>query len=136
MSARLLHGETNLLPPAAWKNASFRHKRVIAAEMFDSNSSYAFRKTIAMAIAAIITLFGSKPLARILYLSLLSSGTAALVVGGVIVLSIDVAGIFISRIFLGAKEWPTSLAEAIHRSDLVQAPLAAIELRWGYKWQG
>lgn len=162
VSALLQYGETQLFLPAVWKDAGFRQKRIVATKVFDGNSSYTFRKKLTMAIDA-ITSFSSKPLTGIFYLGLISSGFAALVIlyllarkllwghvflgwtslmatlfliGGVIIFSIGVVGIYISKIFLEVKGRPTSLVRAIYHGDRVDAPLATDESNREREWQG
>lgn len=162
VSALLQYGETELFLPAVWKEAGFRQKRVVATKVFDGNSSYTFRKKFTMAIDA-ITSFSSKPLTGIFYLGLLSSGIAASVIlyllalklfwghvflgwtslmaalfliGGVIIFSIGVVGIYISKIFLEVKRRPTSLVRAIYHCDRVHAPLATEDPFKEGEWQG
>ncbi|WP_434715343.1 glycosyltransferase family 2 protein [Paraburkholderia sp. A3RO-2L] len=156
------YGETELFLPAVWKDAGFRQKRIVATKVFDGNSSYTFRKKLTMAIDA-ITSFSSKPLTGIFYLGLLSSGVAALVIlyllaqklfwgrvflgwtslmaalfmiGGVIVFSIGVVGIYISKIFLEVKGRPGSLVRAIYQGDRAQVPPASNDSRRDHEWQG
>ena len=162
VDALMQYGETELFLPAVWKDAGFRQKRVVATKVFDGNSSYTFRKKLAMAIDA-ITSFSSKPLIGIFYLGLFSSGTAALailylfvqklfwgrvflgwtslmaalfLIGGVIIFSIGVVGIYISKIFLEVKGRPTSLVRAIYQGDRVHAPLATGDSHRKHEWQG
>jgi len=158
--ALLQYGETELFLPAVWKEAGFRQKRIAATKVFDGNSSYTFRKKLTMAVDA-ITSFSSKPLIGIFYLGLLSSGTAALVVlylfvqklfwgrvflgwtslmaalfliGGIIIFSIGVVGIYISKIFSEVKGRPTSLVRAIYQGNRVDAPPAAYDSSRGHEW--
>ncbi|MFM0363704.1 glycosyltransferase family 2 protein [Paraburkholderia sediminicola] len=162
VDALLQYGETELFLPAVWKDAGFRQKRIAATKVFDGKSSYTFRKKLIMAIDA-ITSFSSKPLTGIFYLGLLSSGAAVLVIlyllaqklfwgrvflgwtslmaalfliGGVIIFSIGVVGIYISKIFLEVKGRPTSLVRAIYQGDRVHVALAADNPRREREWQG
>jgi putative glycosyltransferase len=162
VEALLQYGETELFLPAVWKDAGFRQQRMAATKVFDGKSSYTFRKKLTMAIDA-ITSFSSKPLIGIFYLGLLSSGTAALVIlylfvqkvlwgrvflgwtslmaalfliGGVIIFSIGVVGIYISKIFLEVKGRPTSLVRAIYQGERVHAPRAADNTRKEQEWPG
>lgn len=162
VDALLQYGETELFLPAVWKDAGFRQKRIVATKMYDGNSSYTFRKKLTMAIDA-ITSFSSKPLTGIFYLGLISSGTAGLVIlylfvqkifwgrvflgwtslmaalfliGGVIIFSIGVVGIYVSKIFSEVKGRPTSIVRAIYQGDRVRAPLAADDSRREQEWQG
>ena len=162
VSALLQYGETELFLPAVWKDAGFRQKRIAATKVFDGKSSYTFRKKLTMAVDA-ITSFSSKPLTGIFYLGLFSSGIAASVIlcllarklfwghvflgwtslmaalfliGGVIIFSIGVVGIYISKIFLEVKGRPTSLVRAIYHGDRVHAPLATDESYREREWQG
>ncbi|QHF53733.1 glycosyl transferase [Pseudomonas sp. S49] len=160
VSGLLQYGETELFLPAVWKDAGFRQKRIVATKTFDGNSSYTFRKKVSMAVDA-ITSFSSKPLTGIFYLGLLSSGIAATVIlyllarklfwghvflgwtslmaalfliGGVIIFSIGVVGIYISKIFLEVKKRPASLVRAIYHGDRVHAP--SDESHKEREWQG
>jgi len=162
VEALLQYGEAELFLPAVWKDAGFRQMRVAATKVYDGNSSYTFRKKLAMAIDA-ITSFSSKPLIGIFYLGLLSSSAATLVIlyllvhklfwgrvflgwtslmaalfliGGVIIFSIGVVGIYISKIFLEVKGRPTTLVRAIYQRGGARAPLAADNVRREREWQG
>jgi len=161
VNALLQYGEIELFLPAVWKDAGFMQQRIITTKVFDGSSSYTFRKKLTMAIDA-ITSFSSKPLTGIFYLGLLSSGTAALVIvyllaqklfwgrvfqgwtslmaalfliGGVIIFSIGVVGIYISKIFLEVKGRPTSLVRTIYHSGRTQAPLGTGDSCGGREWQ-
>ncbi|WOD18650.1 glycosyltransferase family 2 protein [Paraburkholderia kirstenboschensis] len=160
--ALLQYGETELFLPAVWKDAGFVQKRIVATKVYDGNSSYTFRKKLVMAADA-ITSFSSRPLTGIFYLGLLSSGTATLVIlylvlqklfwgrvfvgwtslmaalfliGGVIIFSIGVVGIYIAKIFSEVKGRPTSLVRAIYQGNCVRAPRAADDSRREHEWQG
>lgn len=161
VDALLQYGEAELFLPAVWKDTGFKQKRVVATKVFDGNSSYTFRKKLTMAIDA-ITSFSSKPLIGIFYLGLLSSIAAAVVIfylvvqklvwgrvflgwtslmatlfliGGVIIFSIGVVGIYISKIFLEVKGRPTSLVRAIYQSDCTHAPPTADDPCEGHEWR-
>lgn len=162
VDALLQYGETELFLPAVWKDAGFRQKRIVATKVYDGNSSYTFRKKLTMAVDA-ITSFSSKPLTGIFYLGLLSSGTAALailyllaqklfwgrvflgwtslmatlfLIGGVIIFSIGVVGVYISKIFLEVKARPTSLVRAVYQGNRVEAPFVAEDSPREQEWQG
>jgi putative glycosyltransferase len=143
VDALLQYGETELFLPAVLSDAGFRQKRVIATKVFDGQSSYTFRKKLAMAVDA-ITSFSNKPLMGIFYLGLVFSTGASLMIlylflqkmfwgqvflgwtslmaalfliGGIIIFSIGVVGIYISKVFLEVKGRPNFLVRRIYQSD-------------------
>jgi putative glycosyltransferase len=60
---------------------------------------------------------------------------ALFLIGGVIIFSIGVVGIYISKIFLEVKRRPTSLVRAIYHDNRVYAPPASDESNREREWQ-
>lgn len=143
VDALLSYGETEVFLPAIWADAGFRQKRVVATKSFDGNSSYTLQKRIRMAVEA-ITSFSSKPLVMIFYVGLLFSGSAAgvivyllmrkifwgnlflgwtslmavlFLIGGIIIFSLGVVGIYISKIYLEVKARPNSIIRKVYHRD-------------------
>ena len=133
--------EREIFLPAIWVDAGFRQKQVYATKSFDGNSSYTFRKRLMMAVEA-ITSFSNKPLIYIFYLGLLfSSGSLLFIIyllmrklvvgqvllgwtsliafmfliGGIIIFSLGVVGIYISKLYLEVKARPHSIVRKIYQ---------------------
>ncbi|MDR5779079.1 glycosyltransferase family 2 protein [Caballeronia sp. LZ065] len=143
VDALLDYHETEIFLPAVWVDAGFRQKRIVATKTFDGMSSYTFRKRLSMAVEA-ITSFSSKPLIMIFYVGLLFSAGATLVIvyllmqklfmgrvfqgwtslmaglfliGGIIIFSLGVVGIYVSKIYLEVKARPNSIVRKIYQAD-------------------
>lgn len=143
VDALLSYGETEVFLPAICADAGFRQKRIVATKSFDGNSSYTLQKRIRMAVEA-ITSFSSKPLVMIFYVGLLFSGSAAgvivylllrkifwgnlflgwtslmavlFLIGGIIIFSLGVVGIYISKIYLEVKARPNSIIRKVYQRD-------------------
>jgi putative glycosyltransferase len=143
VDALLEYNEREIFFPAVWIDAGFNQKHVVATKTFDGNSSYTFKKKLLMAIEA-ITSFSSKPLIYIFYLGLFFSigslffiaylvirklylgyvfaGWTSLMaviflIGGIIIFSLGIVGIYISKIYLEVKARPNSIVRNIYQGN-------------------
>lgn len=134
------YGEREIFFPAVWEDAGFRQVRMTASKTYDGNSSYTLRKKMVMAVDAVTT-FSSKPLIYIFYLGLLFSLGASLTIiylvirkfavgqvflgwtslmavlffiGGIIIFSLGVVGIYVSKIFVEVKRRPQTAVRQIY----------------------
>ena len=134
------YGEREIFFPAVWEDAGFRQVRMTATKTYDGNSSYTLRKKMVMAVDAVTT-FSSKPLIYIFYLGLLFSLGASLAIiylvirkfvggqvflgwtslmavlffiGGIIIFSLGVVGIYVSKIFVEVKGRPQTVVRQIY----------------------
>lgn len=143
------YGEREIFFPGVWVDAGFRQARVPATKTFDGNSTYTLRKKMVMAVDA-VTSFSSKPLIYIFYLGLLFSVGASLFIlylvvrkvvggqvflgwtslmavlffiGGIIIFSLGVVGIYVSKIFVEVKGRPQTVVRKIYiRGDAIAHP--------------
>ncbi len=141
VDALLSYRERELFFPGIWAHAGFTQHYVPAEKIFDGNSTYTLRRRIAMAIEA-ITSFSSRPLMLIFYTGCLFSvgsalfilylvakhflyggtvvGWASLVafqffIGGIIIFSLGVVGIYVAKIYTEVKQRPTSIIKQRYR---------------------
>lgn len=142
VNALVEYQEREIFFPAIWVDAGFRQVKIPATKTFDGDSSYTFRKRLVMAVEA-ITSFSSMPLIYIFYLGLLFSlgsvifigflllrklfighvilGWTSLMavlflVGGIIIFSLGVVGIYVSKIYIEIKARPNSIVRKIYQS--------------------
>jgi putative glycosyltransferase len=140
VDALVAHQERELFLVGLWAITGFNQKGLIIHKESSSPSTYTARKKIALMINA-ITAFSSKPLVYIFYLgsiiSLLSftfilylaarklfwnvgfQGWTSLIasiwtVGGIVIFSIGVVGIYISKIFIEVKNRPYTVVKYFH----------------------
>lgn len=140
------YNEREIFFPAIWADAGFVQKTVVATKTFDGNSSYTFRKKLVMAVDA-ITSFSSRPLIYIFYLgSVFSIGAMIFIaylvfrkmflgqvfigwtslmavlflIGGIIIFSLGVIGIYVSKIYAEVKARPNSIVRKIYQ-DCISA---------------
>ena len=143
VDALLRYGERDIFFPAIWADAGFNQTKIAATKSFDGNSSYTLRKKLVMAVDA-VTAFSSKPLIYIFYLGVSFSvgalffiaylvvrkiwvgqvflGWTSLMavlffIGGIIIFSLGVVGIYISKIFVEVKARPHTLVRRIYVGD-------------------
>lgn len=143
VEALLSYKEKELFIPGIWADVGFNTKGINSKKTFDGNSSYSISKRISMATNA-VTSFSTKPLTYIFNLGLIISLIAGLIVfylvinkllfngtlsgwtsmiaslyliGGIIIFSIGVIGIYLSRIFSEVKGRPNSLVRNIHNQN-------------------
>lgn len=135
VDALIAYRERELFIPGIWAHAGFTQHYLPAEKHFDGNSSYTLRRRVALALDA-ITSFSSKPLLLVFYTGCLFSmgsalfilylitnhflygdtltGWASLVafqffIGGIIIFSLGVVGIYIAKIYSEVKQRPTSI---------------------------
>jgi putative glycosyltransferase len=137
------YDEREIFFPAIWVDAGFKQKKIPATKTYDGNTSYTFRKRLTMAVEA-ITSFSNKPLMYIFYLGLsFSIGSLLFIIyllmrkllvgqvllgwtslmavlfliGGIIIFSLGVVGIYISKIYIEVKARPHSIVRKIYQGD-------------------
>lgn len=142
VKALLSYKEKELFIPGIWADVGFNRKPIASIKDFDGFSSYSLVKRISMATDA-ITSFSTKPLIYIFYMGLLMSMISLIVIlyliankflfdvaltgwtsllasiyliGGIIVFSIGVIGIYLSRIFSEVKKRPNSIIRRVHQT--------------------
>ena len=138
----LQYRERDIFLPALWVDAGYSQVSVEVDKEFNGNSSYTLRKRVKLSIDA-VTAFSSTPLSLIFYLGTGMSLVAGLVViylifrhffldqsvpgwmsiiasiyltGGLIIFSLGIIGVYMSRIFLEIKQRPYSIIRKIHGS--------------------
>ena len=143
VDALMEYQEREIFFPAIWVHAGFRQEKILATKTFDGNSTYTFKKRLIMAVEA-ITSFSSMPLIYIFYLGLLFSlGSAVFIsvlllkklfighvilgwtslmaalflVGGIIIFSLGVVGIYVSKIYIEVKARPNSIVRKIYQRE-------------------
>ena len=136
----LRYGEHSIFLPALWTDAGFNQLSIPVSKSFDGNSTYSLAKRITLAVDA-LTSFSAKPLVYVFYCGLSISMLAMLVIcylvfkklfmgapllgwtsliatiffmGGLILFSLGIIGIYISKIYLEVKSRPTAIIKAIH----------------------
>lgn len=142
VNALVEYQEREIFFPAIWVDAGFRQIKIPATKTFDGNSTYTIRKRLVMAVEA-VTSFSSMPLIYIFYLGLLFSLSSAIficflllrklfighvilgwtslmavlfLVGGIIIFSLGVVGIYVSKIYIEIKARPNSIVRKIYQS--------------------
>ncbi len=140
VDALLAYGEKEIFFPAIWEDAGFKQVRVLATKTYDGHSTYTLRKKLTMAVDA-ITSFSSKPLIYIFYLGLAfslgalafmtylvlrkliigkvilgwtSMMAALFLIGGIIIFSLGLIGIYLSKIYIQVKSRPNSIVKKIY----------------------
>lgn len=141
VNALIQYGEKEIFFPAIWEDAGFKQVRVPATKSYDGNSTYTMRKKLTMAVDA-VTSFSSKPLIYIFYLGLtfssgsllfmafliirrLVAGSAILgwtsviatlfLIGGIIIFSLGIIGIYLSKIYIQVKSRPNSIVKKVYQ---------------------
>ena len=142
VDALVKHTETNIFLPGIWSNLGFRKKSVEAEKKVNSQSSYTLSKKASLAIDA-ITSFSAKPLylmfvfgsgislitifilLYVIYQKLvmdMAVGWASLIVSiwtgiGLIMMSLGIIGIYLSKIFSEVKNRPYSIVRRLYSHD-------------------
>jgi len=143
VNALAAYEEREIFFPAIWMDAGFNQKKIPATKTFDGNSTYTLKKKLSMAVEA-ITSFSSKPLIYIFYLGLLFSLGAAIFIsylvlrkwilghvfvgwtslmavlffiGGIIIFSLGVVGIYVAKIYIEVKARPYSIVRKVYQGD-------------------
>ncbi|MGZ4994181.1 MAG: glycosyltransferase family 2 protein [Methylobacter sp.] len=141
VNALIEYSEKEIFFPAIWEDAGFRQLRVVATKSYDGSSTYTLRRKLAMAVDA-ITSFSSKPLIYIFYLGLMFSlGSLAFIayliirkflvgqvvlgwtsvmaaqflIGGIIIFSLGIIGIYLSKIYIQVKSRPNCIVKKIYQ---------------------
>jgi len=144
VEALVAYQEREIFFPAIWVDAGFKQRKILATKSHDGSSSYTFKKRLAMAVEA-VTSFSSKPLIYIFYLGLMFSIGSALFIlsilyrklfigqviigwtsimavmffiGGIIIFSLGVVGIYISKIYLEVKARPNTIVRRVHQKHM------------------
>ncbi|MBT8039684.1 MAG: glycosyltransferase family 2 protein [Xanthomonadales bacterium] len=139
----LRYREHSLFLPAVWTDTGFQQLSIEAPKTFDGFTTYSLKKRITLAVDA-LTSFSAKPLVYVFYsgisISILAMFTIAYLVvqkliigtpllgwtsliatiflmGGLILFSLGVIGIYISKIYLEVKSRPTEIIRAIHTNQ-------------------
>jgi putative glycosyltransferase len=132
--------ERELFIPGIWAHAGYNQHYLPAEKTYDGNSTYTLRRRISLAVDA-ITSFSAKPLLMVFYTGVLFvigaclvilylvlnklvygyaiPGWASLVsslffIGGVIIFSIGILGIYIAKIYTEVKQRPNSIIKAVY----------------------
>ena len=135
--------EKSIFLPAIWTDVGYKRMSISLEKTFNGNSSYTLTKRIVLAVDA-LTSFSAKPLVFVFYcgvsVSFLASMLIAflifdklfydspllgwtsliasvLLMGGLILFSLGVIGIYISKIFLEVKSRPNSIVRRVHYFD-------------------
>lgn len=143
VNSLVAYNEKELFIPGIWADVGFKVKRVLANKIHNGDSSYTFRKKAQMAVDA-ITSFSNKPLIYIFYMGILISLSsmvfivylvvrklffgiiaqgftsimaALLFIGGIIIFSLGIIGIYVSKIYLEVKARPRTIVRQIYKQD-------------------
>jgi putative glycosyltransferase len=141
VNALIQYSEKEIFFPAIWEDAGFKKVRVLATKSHDGYTTYTWRKKLTMAVDA-VTSFSSKPLIYIFYLGMMFSFgslvfityliilklvigqvilgwtsvmAALLLIGGIIIFSLGVIGIYLSKIYVQVKSRPNYLVKKIYQ---------------------
>ncbi len=143
VDALVKHTETNIFLPGIWSSLGFRKKSVEAEKKVNVQSSYTLSKKASLAIDA-ITSFSAKPLYLmfvfggiisliaifvlfyVIYQKLvmdMAVGWSSLIVSiwigiGLIMMSLGIIGIYLSKIFSEVKNRPYSIVRRLYSHDL------------------
>lgn len=143
VDALLRYRERELFLPALWADAGFRQQAITVDKQFDGASTYTLMRKVRLAVDA-VTSFSSRPLLFIFFLGLaMSMGSALLIVwlvlkrlfletpllgwtstlasiyfiGGLVLFSLGIIGIYLSKIFAEVKARPYPIVRRIVRHD-------------------
>jgi len=143
VDALLLHPEREIFIAALWLHLGYKQVGIETAKSFKGASSYTLGKRFKLAVNA-ITAFSSKPLVYIFYLGMSITFLAVLVsmvvlvykmlanellsgwastmlaiffMGGIVVFSQGVIGIYIAKIYTEVKSRPVNLVRRIYQYD-------------------
>jgi putative glycosyltransferase len=143
LNALISYQERELFIPALWVDAGFKQEAFPAEKSFNGNSNYTLKKQIILAVNA-ITSFSSKPLILIFYFGSImffgsmlyitylviqklffhqaAAGWTSLIasvylLGGLIILSIGIIGVYLSKIYNEVKMRPYTIIKSIITKD-------------------
>ncbi len=135
--------ERELFIPGVWAHAGYNQHYLPAEKTFDGHSTYTLRRRLVMAVDAIAS-FSSKPLLMVFYTGVLFVIGAALVIlyliyrklfygygilgwasmvsflffiGGVIIFSLGIIGMYIAKIYTEVKQRPNSIIKSVYREE-------------------
>jgi putative glycosyltransferase len=138
------YSENDIFLPAIWEDVGFRQIRIHANKSYKGKTSYTLLKKINMAINA-ITSFSNMPLVYIFYVGLIFTSasiifmiyliirklffgvvfqgwtsiiTSLFLIGGIIIFSLGIIGIYLSKIFTQVKLRPKTLVKKIYNKNL------------------
>ena len=139
--ALIKYQESELFIAGVWADAGFRQKPIITNKFSKSETTYTFRKKISLLVTS-ITSFSGKPLVYIFNIGLFTTfvsflfilkllfnklfygvdfeGWTSLIVsvwffGGLIILLLGVIGIYLSKIFVEAKNRPYTIVRKYYK---------------------
>lgn len=132
--------ERELFIPGIWVHAGYKQHHLAAEKTFDGYSTYTLRRRLVMAVDA-ITSFSAKPLLMVFYTGTLFVVGAVLVIlylifnklfygsaiegwasllaslffiGGVIIFSLGIVGIYTAKIYTEVKQRPNSIIKTVY----------------------
>jgi putative glycosyltransferase len=135
--------ERELFIPGIWAHAGYDQHYLPAEKTFDGNSTYTLRRRLAMAVDA-VTSFSARPLLMVFYTGILFVIGACLVIlyltitkiffgysivgwaslvailffiGGLIIFSLGVVGIYVAKIYTEVKHRPNSIIKATYSQE-------------------
>jgi putative glycosyltransferase len=145
IDALISYQERELFIPGIWAHAGYNQHHLPAKKTFDGHSTYTLRRRLVLAVDAIAS-FSSKPLLMVFYTGLLFVIGAGLVIlylifrkfvygygilgwasmvsslffiGGLIIFSLGVVGIYVAKIYTEVKQRPNSIIKTIYHQDSV-----------------
>lgn len=140
VNSLISYHERELFIPGIWVHAGYKQQHLPAEKTFDGYSTYTFRRRLLMAVDA-ITSFSAKPLLMVFYTGILFVLGAGLVIlflivnklvygyaiqgwpsllaslffiGGLIIFSLGIVGIYTAKIYMEVKQRPNSIIKAIY----------------------
>ncbi len=143
VDALLMYAEKEIFIPGLWRDAGFRQKPLPAEKSYKGNSNYSMRRRIVMAVDA-ITSFSSKPLLFVFYSGALMTLASTLFIlymivrriffsaalggwtsimasiyltSGLIIFSLGVVGIYLSKIYAEVKNRPVTIVKKVYDND-------------------
>ena len=144
VNALLSYKERELFLPALWTDVGFKQRAVEVDKQFNGHSTYTIGRKIRLAVDA-ITSFSSRPLLFIFFLGLVMSVCSALfivwlvllrlffevpllgwtstlasiyLIGGLVLFSLGIIGIYMSKIFAEVKARPYPIVRRTIRNDI------------------
>jgi putative glycosyltransferase len=135
--------ERELFLAGIWAHAGYNQHYLPAGKTFDGHSTYTLRRRLVLAVDA-ITSFSAKPLLMVFYMGILFVIAASIVIlyliitkilfgysivgwaslvailffiGGLIIFSLGIVGIYVAKIYTEVKQRPNSIVKAIYREE-------------------
>jgi putative glycosyltransferase len=135
--------ERELFIPGIWAHAGYNQHYLPAEKTFDGYSTYTLRRRLTMMVDA-VTSFSAKPLLMVFYTGILFViGAAAVIlyltinklffggsilgwaslvailffIGGVIIFSLGIVGIYTAKIYTEVKQRPNSIVKTVHSEE-------------------